>query len=102
MQKFRIWISGQVRRVIAPIRRENAPLRRNRVGHRLEKSRAPDGRNYLKSRDGDRINVVLAAARLQLLWLARLCVHFSRGCYRRIPSNTAKLTSIAATNICHR
>ena len=60
--KFRVWISGQVRRVTKTIRRE---MRRRaavepvighmKAGHRME-------RNYLKGRDGDRANAVLAAA----------------------------------------
>jgi transposase, IS5 family len=52
-RKFRVWISDQVRRVTAPIRR-----------------------NYLKGRDGDRWNAVLAAAgynfSLLLRWLESL------------------------------
>jgi IS5 family transposase len=72
-QKFRVWISGQVRRVTSSIRRE---MRRRaavepvivhiKAEHRM-------GRNYLKGRDGDRINAVLAAAGydfgLLLRWL---------------------------------
>ena len=74
--KFRVWISGQVRRVTAAIRRE---MRRRaaveptighvKLEHRME-------RNYLKGREGDRINAVLAAAGynfgLLLRWLAGL------------------------------
>jgi len=74
-QKFRVWISGQVRRVTAPIRRE---MKRRAavepvIGHTKAEHRM--GRNYLKGRDGDRINAVLAAAGynfgLLLRWLAR-------------------------------
>ncbi|MBS0274112.1 MAG: IS5 family transposase [Proteobacteria bacterium] len=74
--KFRVWISGQVRRVTATIRRE---MRRRAavepvIGHLKAEHRM--GRNYLKGRDGDRINAVLAAAgynfRLLLRWLAWL------------------------------
>jgi len=74
--KFRVWISGQVRRVTAPIRRE---MRRRAavepvIGHLKAEHRM--GRNYLKGRDGDRINAVLAAAGynfgLLLRWLERL------------------------------
>src|SRR5262249_3380648 len=55
-------ISGQVRRVTAPIRRG---MRRRAavepvIGHIKAKHRM--GRNYPKGRDGDRINAVLAAA----------------------------------------
>ena len=65
-----------MRRVTAPIRRE---MRRRAavepvIGHIKAEHRM--GRNYLKGRDGDRINVVLAAAgynfSLLLRWLGRL------------------------------
>jgi transposase, IS5 family len=74
--KFRVWISGQVRRVTAAIRRE---MRRRAavepvIGHIKAEHRME--RNYLKGRDGDRINAVLAAAgynfSLLLRWLAAL------------------------------
>ena len=74
--KFRVWISGQVRRVTAPIRRE---MRRRAavepvIGHIKAEHRM--NRNYLKGRDGDRCNAVLAAAGynfgLLLRWLERL------------------------------
>ncbi len=60
--KFRVWISGQVRRVTKSIRRE---MRRRAavepvIGH-VKAERRMD-RNYLKGRDGDRANAVLAAA----------------------------------------
>ena len=75
-EKFRVWISGQVRRVTRPIRRE---MKRRAavepvIGHVKAEHRM--GRNHLKGRDGDRINAVLAAAgynfALLLRWLARL------------------------------
>ena len=60
--KFRVWISGQVRRVTKSIRREmkrrsavEPVIGHVKVEHRIE-------RNYLKGRDGDRANAVLAAA----------------------------------------
>jgi len=74
--KFRVWISGQVRRVTAVIRRE---MKRRAavepvIGHIKAEHRMD--RNYLKGRDGDRINAVLAAAgynfSLLLRWLAEL------------------------------
>lgn len=74
--KFRVWISGQVRRVTAAIRRE---MKRRAaiepvIGHMKAEHRM--GRNYLKGRNGDRINAVLAAAgynfSLLLRWLAAL------------------------------
>ncbi len=60
--KFRVWISGQVRRVTKIIRRE---LRSRAavepvIGHMMAKHRMDH--NYLKGRDGDRANAVLAAA----------------------------------------
>lgn len=75
-QKFRVWISGQVRRVTAPIRRE---MKRRAavepvIGHIKAEHRMD--RNYLKGRDGDRINAILAAAgfnfSLLLRWLEAL------------------------------
>jgi hypothetical protein len=61
-QKFRVWISGQVRRVTAPIRRE---MRRRAavepvIGHIKAEHRM--GRNYLKGRDGDSQVVRLSAS----------------------------------------
>jgi IS5 family transposase len=81
-QKFRVWISGQVRRVTAQIRRE---MKRRAavepvIGHLKAEHRM--GRNHLKGRDGDRANAVLAAAgynfALLLRWLARLLRAFFR------------------------
>jgi len=75
-EKFRVWITGQARRVTAPIRRE---MKRRAavepvIGHLKAEHRM--NRNYLKGRDGDRINAVLAAAGynfgLLLRWLTRL------------------------------
>jgi len=59
--KFRVWITGQARRVTRPIRRE---MKRRAavepvIGHLKAEHRM--GRNYLKGRDGDRANAVLAA-----------------------------------------
>ena len=74
--KFRVWITGQVRRVTRPIRRE---MKRRAavepvIGHLKAEHRMD--RNYLKGRDGDRANAVLAAAgynfALLLRWLRRL------------------------------
>jgi transposase, IS5 family len=72
--RFRVWISGQVRRVTATIRKE---MRRRAaiepvIGHLKAEHRMD--RNYLKGFQGDRVNAVLAAAgynfRLLLRWLA--------------------------------
>ena len=74
--RFRVWISGQVRRATAAIKRE---MKRRAavepvIGHVKADHRM--GRNYLKGQDGDRINAVLAAAgfnfHLLLRWLAAL------------------------------
>ncbi|HYM98628.1 MAG TPA: IS5 family transposase [Aestuariivirgaceae bacterium] len=74
--KFKVWISGQVRRVTKAIRRE---MKRRAaiepvIGHVKNDHRMD--RNYLKGRDGDRVNAVLAAAgynfSLLLRWLRLL------------------------------
>jgi IS5 family transposase len=74
--KYRVWITGQVRRTTATIKRE---MKRRAavepvIGHLKADHRM--GRNYLKGRDGDRINAVLAAAgfnfHLLIRWLATL------------------------------
>jgi IS5 family transposase len=74
--RFKVWITGQVRRVTQAVRRE---MRRRAavepvIGHLKQDHRM--GRNYLKGRDGDRVNAVLAAAgynfSLLLRWFTRL------------------------------
>ena len=74
--RFKVWISGQVRRVTKSIRRE---MRRRAavepvIGHVKEDHRM--GRNYLKGREGDRNNAVLAASgynfSLLLRWFEKL------------------------------
>jgi IS5 family transposase len=74
--RFKVWITGQVRRVTKNIRRE---MRRRAavepvIGHLKDGHRM--GRNHLKGRDGDRINAVLAAAgynfKLLLRWFEEL------------------------------
>ena len=60
--RFKVWISGQARRVTHVIRRE---MRRRAavepvIGHLKDDHRMR--RNHLKGREGDRINAVLAAA----------------------------------------
>jgi transposase, IS5 family len=74
--RFKVWISGQVRRVTRVIRRE---MRRRAavepvIGHLKDDHRMR--RNHLKGRDGDRINAVLAAAgynfSLLLRWFEEL------------------------------
>jgi transposase, IS5 family len=74
--RFKVWLSGQVRRVTQAIRRE---MRRRAavepvIGHLKDDHRMR--RNHLKGRDGDRINAVLAAAgynfSLLLRWYEKL------------------------------
>ncbi|MDE1145022.1 MAG: IS5 family transposase [Azospirillaceae bacterium] len=74
--KFKVWITGQVRRTTAAIKRE---MKRRAavepiIGHLKAEHRM--GRNYLKGRNGDRINAVLAAAgfnfHLLVRWLKAL------------------------------
>src|SRR4030088_1738945 len=74
--RFKVWISGQVRRVTKAIRRE---MRRRAaiepvIGHLKDDHRMR--RTYLKGRDGDRSNAVLAAAgynfSLLLRWFEEL------------------------------
>ena len=76
LDRFKVWISGQVRRVTKSIRRE---MRRRAavepvIGHVKAEHRM--GRNYLKGRAGDRANAVLAAVgynfNLLLRWLEQL------------------------------
>lgn len=74
--RFKVWISGQVRRVTKAIRRE---MKRRAavepvIGHIKAEHRMQ--RNYLKGRDADRANAVLCAAgyafHLLLRWLEAL------------------------------
>lgn len=74
--RFKVWISGQVRRVTKTIRCE---MKRRAavepvIGHLKAEHRM--GRNHLKGREGDRINPVLAAAafnfHLLLRWFKQL------------------------------
>ncbi len=69
--KFRVWTSGQVRRVTKSIRREmkrraavEPVIGHVKAEHRME-------RNYLKGREGDRANAVLAAAGFNFSLLIR-------------------------------
>ena len=74
--RFRVWVTGQVRRTTKAIRRE---MKRRAavepvIGHAKNDHRMD--RNYLKGRDGDRANAALAAVgynfRLLLRWLKLL------------------------------
>jgi transposase, IS5 family len=74
--RFQVWISGQVRRTTAALKREmkrraaTEPV----IGHLEAEHRM--GRNHLKGHEGDCINAVLAAVgynfSLLLRWLAAL------------------------------
>ena len=80
--RFRVWISGQVRRVTKAIRRE---MRRRAavepvIGHLKDDHRMR--RNYLKGRDGDRINAVLAAAGYNFSLSGAGSKIFCASCYR--------------------
>jgi IS5 family transposase len=88
--RLRVWISGQVRRVTASIRRE---MKRRAavepvIGHVKAEHRMD--RNYLKGRVGDRINAVLAAAGynfgLLLRWLAELLRAIIRAFAETVPA----------------
>lgn len=88
--RFRVWISGQVRRVTVSIRRE---MKRRAavepvIGHVKAEHRMD--RNYLKGRGGDRINAILAAAGynfgLFLRWLAALLRAIIRAFAENVPA----------------
>jgi IS5 family transposase len=88
--RFRVWITGQVRRVTKAIRRE---MRRRAavepvIGHLKDDHRM--GRNYLKGRDGDRANAVLAAAgynfSLLLRWFEWLLCALLAALCRTLPA----------------
>src|ERR1700726_3994547 len=74
--RFRVWISGQVRRVTASLPRamKQRAAVEPVIGHLKDDHRMR--RNHLKGREGDRINAVLAAAgynfSLLLRWFRRL------------------------------
>ncbi|MBB4428281.1 hypothetical protein GGD66_006868 [Bradyrhizobium sp. CIR48] len=91
--RFRVWISGQVRRVTASIRRE---MKRRAavepvIGHIKAEHRMD--RNYLKGRIDDRINAVLAAAGYNFGLLLRWLAEFLRDTIR------AFLDTLPAENI---
>ena len=76
--RFRVWISGRVRRATAAIQRE---MRRRAavepvIGHLKAEHRT--GRNYLKGAAGNRINAVLAAAGFNFSPLLRWLVMILR------------------------
>ncbi len=87
--KRRVYKSGQKRGLTPTIRRE---LRRRSaieavIGHLKNDGRL--GRNFLKGRDGDRINAILAGAgynyRLVLKWLRRLFARIMAAIFNAVP-----------------
>jgi IS5 family transposase len=83
---FRIWITGQVRNVTKTIKRE---MKRRAaiepmIGHIKAEHRM--GRNYLKGRNGDRINAILAAAGYNFHLLLRWFETFLRLIYGELLS----------------
>jgi IS5 family transposase len=88
--KFRVWITGQARRVTPTIKRE---MKRRAaiepiIGHVKAEHRM--GRNYLKGVAGDRINALLAAVgfnfHLLLRWFAALLCAIIRAALSIEPS----------------
>lgn len=82
--KHRVWITGQVRRTTASLKRE---MKRRAavepiIGHLKAEHRM--GRNYLKGRHGDRINAVLAAAGFNFHLLIRWFEAFLRAIIQAI------------------
>ncbi len=113
--RFKVWITGQVRRVTNTIRRE---MRRRAaiepvIGHLKDGHRMD--RNYFKCRDGDRINAVLAAAgynfslllrwfegslHLLLLVLWRAFFHGRRNRGHPLASGSAPLETALSASAC--
>jgi transposase, IS5 family len=95
--RFKVYISGQKRRVTEQIKRE---LRRRSavepvIGHTKSEHRM--GRNYLAGQHGDAINAVLAAAgynfRRLLAWLALLLATFLVAIAREATSQNQPVTA---------
>lgn len=59
--RFKVWISGEVRRVKKATHREMRRRAAVEPRHRARQGRSPDATNP-KGREGDRFNAVLAAA----------------------------------------
>ena len=98
--QLRVWISGQVRRVTASIRRE---MKRRAavepvIGHVKAEHRMD--RNYLKGRVGDRINAVLAAAGYNFGLLLRWLVDASSGPWQKLSRLKRSLKS-AVVRVLH-
>jgi len=92
--KFRIWITGQVRRTTVAIKRE---MKRRAavepiIGHMKAEHRMD--RNYFKGRDGDRINAVMAAVGFNFHLLIRWLQSFLRAWIQAPPDQTLCLQSV--------
>jgi IS5 family transposase len=92
--KYRVWITGQVRRTTVAIKRE---MKRRAavepiIGHMKAEHRMD--RNYLKGRDGDRINAVMAAVGFNFHLLLRWLQSFLRACIQAILGQTPPLQSV--------
>ena len=93
--RFKVWISGQVRRVTKSIRRE---MRRRAavepvIGHLKDGHLM--GRNHLKGREGDCANAVLAAAGYNFGLLLRWFAELLRALLRMVAMIAILLTSPA-------
>jgi transposase, IS5 family len=93
--KYRIWITGQVRRTTVAIKRE---MKRRAavepiIGHMKAEHRMD--RNYLKGRDGDRINAVMAAVGFNFHLLLRWLRSFLRAWIQALLDHTPGIQSIA-------
>jgi len=92
--KYRIWITGQVRRTTVAIKRE---MKRRAavepiIGHMKAEHRMD--RNYLKGRDGDRINAVMAAVGFNFHLLLRWLQSFLRAWIQALLGHTLGLQSV--------
>ena len=92
--KYRIWITGQIRRTTVAIKRE---MKRRAavepiIGHMKAEHRMD--RNYLKGRDGDRINAVMAAVGFNFHLLFRWLHSFLRAWIQALLRQTLGLQSV--------
>jgi len=99
--RFKVWISGQIRRVTKAIRRE---MRRRAavepvIGHLKDDHRMR--RNYLKGRDGDRINAVLAAAGFNFSLLLSPSRAAAPCIVRRLKKHSSRTTSSLGIQLGH-
>ena len=97
--KLKVYQSGQKRGITPTIKKE---LRRRSaveavIGHLKTDGRL--GRNFLKGRDGDKINAILAGAgynyRLVLRWLRLLFARIMAAIFNAIPPSFTTMTNPA-------